>query len=105
MLRQLTVVAALALLALPLASAQTARPIRATRVRALGLEVPDAQGNFFWLPAGPRTQAYADHFAAGGVMGRAYVSGEPGDGVRITVGEPAANERVVALAASLPGRG
>ena len=33
MLRQLTVVAALALLALPLASAQTARPIRATRVR------------------------------------------------------------------------
>ena len=35
-------------------------------------------------------------------MGRAYAAGEPGDGVRITVGEPAANERVLQLAAGLP---
>ena len=79
-----------------------ARDATVTALRALGLEVPDAQGNFFWLPAGPLTQAYADHFAAGGVMGRAYVAGEPGDGVRITVGESAANERVLELAADLP---
>jgi histidinol-phosphate aminotransferase len=81
-----------------------ARDATVDALRALGLEVPDAQGNFFWLPAGARTEAWAHHFAAGGVMGRAYVTGEPGDGVRITVGEPAANRRVLELAAALPPR-
>ena len=67
----------------------------------LGFEVPDAQGNFVWLPAGPRTGAYADAFTAGGVTVRPYAAGEPGDGVRITVGEPAANARVLEVAATL----
>ena len=61
-----------------------------------------AQGNFVWLPAGPRTSTYADAFAAAGVMVRPYVSGDSQDGVRITVGEPEANERVLTVAATLP---
>jgi histidinol-phosphate aminotransferase len=69
---------------------------------SLGFDVPDAQGNFVWLPAGPLTLDYAATFASGGVMVRPYAAGEPGDGVRITVGEPAANERVLEIAATLP---
>jgi len=67
----------------------------------LGFDVPDAQGNFVWLPAGPLTPTYAEAFAAVGVMTRPYAAGEPGDGVRITVGEPEANARVLAAAAEL----
>ncbi|WP_375430290.1 histidinol-phosphate transaminase [uncultured Friedmanniella sp.] len=69
---------------------------------ALGFDVPDAQGNFVWLPAGPLTLSYAETFAAGGVVVRPYAAGQPGDGVRITVGEPEANARVLEVAAALP---
>ena len=68
----------------------------------LGFDVPDAQGNFVWLPAGALTGSYGETFAAGGVVVRPYAAGEPGDGVRITVGEPAANARVLEIAAALP---
>ena len=81
----------------------TARAGLVTGLRELGLEVPDSQGNFVWLPAGARTGAWADHFAAGGVMGRAYVAGDDQDGLRITIGEPEANRRVLDLAGTLPG--
>lgn len=67
----------------------------------LGFDVPDAQGNFVWLPAGPLTAGYGQAFAAAGVMTRPYAAGEPGDGVRITVGEDAANARVLEVAAGL----
>jgi histidinol-phosphate aminotransferase len=78
-----------------------ARDRLAERLRDLGFAVPDAQGNFVWLPAAERTLDYADAYARAGLMVRPYVSGEPGDGVRITVGEPEANERVVQVAATL----
>ena len=71
-------------------------------LRGLGFDVPDAQGNFVWLPAGPLTADYGEAFAAGGVVVRPYAAGEPGDGVRITVGEDAANARVLEVAAGLP---
>ena len=71
-------------------------------LRGLGFDVPDAQGNFVWLPAGPLTTAYGEAFGAGGVAVRPYAAGEPGDGVRITVGEDAANARVLEVAADLP---
>src|SRR5699024_10507880 len=80
----------------------TARTGLLSGLREVGLDVPDSQGNFVWLPAAARTQAWADHFAAGGVMGRAYVAGDDQDGLRITVGEPEANARVLSLAATLP---
>jgi len=68
---------------------------------ALGFEVPDAQGNFVWLPSGPLTLEHAAAFGAAGLTTRPYPAGEPGDGVRITVGEPAANRRVLEVAAGL----
>jgi histidinol-phosphate aminotransferase len=79
----------------------TSRDRLAERLRDLGFAIPDAQGNFVWLPAAERTLAYADAYARAGLMVRAYASGESGDGVRITVGEPEANARVVQVAATL----
>ncbi len=70
-------------------------------LRGLGFGVPDAQGNFVWLPAGALTAGYAAAFGASGVVVRPYAAGEPGDGVRITVGEPGANALVLAVAAGL----
>jgi histidinol-phosphate aminotransferase len=67
-----------------------------------GFDVPDAQGNFVWLPAGPRTAAYTEAFTAGGLTVRPFVAGDRGDGIRITVGEPEANDRVLTIADTLP---
>ena len=81
-----------------------ARDALAVGLRDLGFEVPDAQGNFVWLPGGSRTEAYAAAFARAGVAVRPYASGSDWDGLRITVGEPAANTRVLEVAATLPGQ-
>jgi histidinol-phosphate aminotransferase len=78
-----------------------ARDALAVGLRDLGFEVPDAQGNFVWLPGGSRTEAYATAFARAGVAVRPYASGADWDGLRITVGEPAANTRVLEVAAML----
>lgn len=77
------------------------RTLLVNGLRSLGLEIPDAQGNFVWLPAGPRTGAWADHFATAGLTVRPYAAGDPGDGVRITLGEVEANQLVLDRAASL----
>jgi histidinol-phosphate aminotransferase len=53
-----------------------------------GWTVPDAQGNFVWLQLGAETPRFAAAAEAEGVMVRPY--GE--DGVRVTVGEVAAND-------------
>ena len=51
---------------------------------AQGWPVPEAQGNFVWLPAGERTATIADRLFDAGVVTRAF----PPDGIRISVGEP-----------------
>jgi histidinol-phosphate aminotransferase len=79
-----------------------ARDALAVGLRDLGFQIPDAQGNFVWLPGGPDTTTYAAAFARAGVMVRPYASGGDWDGLRITVGEPAANARVLEVAATLP---
>jgi histidinol-phosphate aminotransferase len=79
-----------------------ARDALAVDLRDLGFDVPDAQGNFVWLPGGSLTESYAASFASAGVMVRPFVSGGDWDGLRITVGEPAANARVLEIAAALP---
>jgi histidinol-phosphate aminotransferase len=71
-------------------------------LRKLGFTVPDAQGNFLWLPAGPRTTDYAATFGAAGLSVRPFAVGEDHDGIRITVGESEANDRVLEVAADLP---
>ena len=78
-----------------------ARDALAVGLRDLGFEIPDAQGNFVWLPGGPQTDSYAATFARAGIAVRPYASGGDWDGLRITVGEPAANALVLEVAATL----
>ena len=78
-----------------------ARDALAVGLRDLGFEIPDAQGNFVWLPGGPQADSYAAAFARAGVAVRPYASGGDWDGLRITVGEPAANALVLEVAAAL----
>lgn len=78
-------------------------------VRELGFDVPDTQANFVWLPAGTHTHAWAEVFAEAGVMVRPYAGGPPGagtafDGLRITIGEPEANELALDVASRLTRR-
>jgi len=63
-------------------------------LREQGWDVPDAQGNFFWLPTGERTLELADAFGAEGLVVRAF----DGAGIRVTVAEPAANARFLEVA-------
>ena len=79
-----------------------ARDALANGLRDLGFDIPDAQGNFVWLPAGSDAEAYQARFAEAGLMVLAYASGDDWDGLRITVGEPAANARLLEVAATLP---
>jgi histidinol-phosphate aminotransferase len=80
-----------------------ARDALAVGLRDLGFGVPDAQGNFVWLPGALETEAYAAAFARAGVAVRPYASGGDWDGLRITVGEPAGNAVVLQVAATLAG--
>ena len=66
-------------------------------LRAQGWEVPDAQGNFVWLPTGERTDEIAAAFVASDLIVRPF----SGDGIRISVGEEASIEKVLAVAASV----
>jgi len=69
----------------------------AARLREAGWDVPQAQGNFVWLPAGERTLEIAAAFEAADLIVRPFA----GDGLRISVGEEESLDRVVAVAASV----
>lgn len=62
---------------------------------AQGWSLPDAQGNFVWLPLGERALDFAAACDAEGVSVRPFA----GDGVRVTVGEPEANDLFLGVAA------
>jgi histidinol-phosphate aminotransferase len=66
-------------------------------LRARGWRVPDAQGNFVWLPAGAHTDAVAAAFAAAGLIVRPF----SGDGLRISVGEHESVEKVLEVSESV----
>ncbi|MCT1478419.1 histidinol-phosphate transaminase [Microbacterium sp. p3-SID336] len=66
-------------------------------LRAQGWDVPDAQGNFVWLPAGARTDEAAAAFVAADLVVRPF----SGDGLRISVGEEPSVDRVLEVAAGL----
>ncbi|BDA64340.1 histidinol-phosphate transaminase [Actinomyces capricornis] len=68
-------------------------------LRDQGWQVPTAQGNFLWLPVGREASAVAEHFAQAGLLVRPFA----GEGVRVSVGLPADNERVAAAAAAWMG--
>ncbi len=56
-----------------------------------GLPTPDAHANFLWLPAGARAADLTLALERDGLVTRPF----PGEGVRITVGEPVHNDRVL----------
>ncbi|HET8780071.1 MAG TPA: aminotransferase class I/II-fold pyridoxal phosphate-dependent enzyme, partial [Agromyces sp.] len=48
-----------------------------------GWPVPEAHGNFIWLPTGEATTAVAERLFDAGLVTRAF----PPDGIRVSVGE------------------
>ena len=69
----------------------------AAALRAAGWRIPQAQGNFVWLPGGRETLELADAFDEAGLIVRPFA----GDGLRISVGEEDSVEKVLAIAASV----
>jgi histidinol-phosphate aminotransferase len=67
------------------------------RLRELGYDVPPTQANFVWVPLGERTLGWA----AGCEDRKVIVRPFAGDGARVTIGEPAENDRFLAAAAEL----
>ena len=65
-------------------------------LRAQGWVVTDSQANFVWLRLGERTVEFADACAAAGVVVRPF----DGEGVRVTIAEPAASDAFLSVAAT-----
>jgi len=65
-----------------------------TALRMGGWHVPDAQGNFVWLPLGARSNAFSPLAEESGLTVRRFCD----EGVRITIGEVEANDRVLDVA-------
>ena len=64
-------------------------------LRDLGWTVPSSEANFVWLRLGDATLDFAAACEAAGIIVRPF----PGDGCRITVAEPEANDRLLRVAA------
>lgn len=60
---------------------------------SLGLDVPDAQGNFVWLPLGAQSSRFTQICADGVLSVRQFLD----EGVRVSIGVREANERIIAL--------
>ena len=72
-----------------------------TALREQGWEFPTPYAHYFWLPLGERTGQAAAAFAEQGLSTRVF----PGEGVRISVGEPEANDLVIKVCAELKAQG
>jgi histidinol-phosphate aminotransferase len=66
-------------------------------LRSQGWTFPEPQGNFVWLPLGERTPEILALAEEAGITVRPFA----GEGVRITIGEPEANDRFLAVAEKL----
>ncbi len=65
-------------------------------LRGDGAEVFESEANFVWLPMAQATHAFAEYAEAAGLTVRAF----PGEGVRITIAEAQANDRVIEVVRS-----
>jgi len=65
-------------------------------LRAVGWDVPEAQGNFVWFALGERTLEFAAACDAVGLVVRPFA----GEGARASIGEPEANSRLIEVAAT-----
>ncbi|HEY7042442.1 MAG TPA: histidinol-phosphate transaminase [Nocardioidaceae bacterium] len=63
-------------------------------LRQQGWDIPDAQGNFVWFGLGDATVGFAEACDAAGVSVRPFA----GDGARVTIGEPEANDLLLDVA-------
>jgi histidinol-phosphate aminotransferase len=72
----------------------------ADELRDQGWAVPPTQANFVWLPLGEQAVSLATAAAAAGVIVRPY----PPDGVRVSIGDPAANDAFLTVAAAWQAR-
>lgn len=69
---------------------------------AVGWDVPEPQGNFVWFGLGDRAADFAAAAEEAGIVVRPFA----GEGARVSVGEPEANDRVVRVASAFaPGSG
>jgi histidinol-phosphate aminotransferase len=75
------------------------------RVRAAlladGWTIPETEANFVWLRLGEHTAAFAETCDAAGVSVRPFA----GEGARVSIGAPAANDAFLALASAFPHKG
>ena len=62
-----------------------------------GWSIPKPQGNFLWLPTGDQTASVADRLFAGGLVVRPF---HP-DGIRVSIGEAEAVEKLLQIAADI----
>jgi histidinol-phosphate aminotransferase len=69
-------------------------------LRAEGWTVPPTEANFVWLRLGDQTTAFAQACDAAAISIRPY----PGEGARISIGTPAANDAFLAAARAFPYR-
>jgi histidinol-phosphate aminotransferase len=67
----------------------------ARELRGMGLSVADPQANFVWMPAGDASATLTLKLEQVGVVTRPF----PGEGVRVTIGTPAGNDRFLAALA------
>ena len=67
--------------------------------RRIGLSVPDPQANFVWLPAGEQAAPLTIALERAGLVTRPF----PGEGVRITIGTPGDDDRVLDAIEQLAG--
>ena len=70
-------------------------------LRAQGWDLPDSQANFVWFPMGERTADFAAACQDAGLTVRPYGT----DGVRATIAETEANERLLEVAGPWRDRG
>ena len=65
-------------------------------LREVGWDVPEPQGNFVWFALGERTAEFAAAAEEAGIVVRPFA----GEGARVSIGEPEANDRIIAVAAT-----
>ncbi len=69
-------------------------------LRGQGYEPPESEANFVWLPLGDATLDFATACQQQGVSVRPFA----GDGARVSIGEPAANDLFLRVAGEFRGR-
>ena len=68
-------------------------------LREAGWDVPEPQGNFVWFALGDRTTDFAATADEAGITVRPFA----GEGARVSIGEPEANDRLLEVARAFRG--